>query len=274
MTLKLKHLLNIEKAKETLIPKVPKLIIGRSLESLLYAWRTQTKIVVQDPEYVFRHDLRLLEYDFEFMNAENPKQLYNNLTFALGLTSLLICPNKISNIRKYKKEVNIITSGNRKITLHVDEVIRFDKEANSFNVYDFFDTREMSVNDATILTDPQGSFIYQLNLYDTPRTSHNKTKDLVGASRLTMKELLSPDYSQGIAMLKMLRMLKSAGINGKFAWQRKDRRYYKRPKLEFFRRVTSQLLKPMHSFEEIYNMEQIRERPWKTLETLRKREKT
>jgi len=254
-----------------LIPKIPKLIVGRSLESLLYAWRTQTKIVVQHPEYVFRHDLKLLEYDFEFMNAANPKQLYNNLTFALGLTSLLIYPNKISNIRKYKKEVNIITSGNRKITLHVDEFDRFDKETEMFNVYDFFDTREMSSNDATILTDPDGDFIYQLNLYKTPRVEHNKTKDLVGSSRMNMKQLLSPDYGQGIAMLKMLRMLKSAGINGKFAWQRGDKRYYKRPKLEFYRRVTSQVLKPKYSFDEIYNMEQIREKPWKTLETLRKR---
>lgn len=254
-----------------MIPKIPKLIVGRSLESLLYAWRTQTKIVVQHPEYVFRHDLKLLEYDFEFMNAANPKQLYNNLTFALGLTSLLIYPNKISNIRKYKKEVNIITSGNRKITLHVDEFDRFDKETEMFNVYDFFDTREMSSNDATILTDPDGDFIYQLNLYKTPRVEHNKTKDLVGSSRMNMKQLLSPDYGQGIAMLKMLRMLKSAGINGKFAWQRGDKRYYKRPKLEFYRRVTSQVLKPKYSFDEIYNMEQIREKPWKTLETLRKR---
>jgi len=212
-----------------------------------------------------------LEYDFEFMNAANPKQLYNNLTFALGLTSLLIYPNKISNIRKYKKEVNIITSGNRKITLHVDEFDRFDKETEMFNVYDFFDTREMSSNDATILTDPDGDFIYQLNLYKTPRVEHNKTKDLVGSSRMNMKQLLSPDYGQGIAMLKMLRMLKSAGINGKFAWQRGDKRYYKRPKLEFYRRVTSQVLKPKYSFDEIYNMEQIREKPWKTLETLRKR---
>lgn len=251
--------------------KIPKLIIGRSLESLLYAWRTQTKIVVQDPEYVFRHDLKLLDYDFGFMNADDPKQLYNNLTFALGLTSLMICPNRISNIRKYKKEVNIITIGNKRVTLHVDELIRFDKETKIFNVYDFFDTREMSMNDSTMLIDPEDDFIYQLNLYKTPRVEHNKTKDLVGASRMSMDQLLSPDYGQGIAMIKILRMLKSAGINGKFAWQRKNKRYYKRPKIEFFRRVTSQSLRPKYSLEEIYNMEQAKEKPWKTLETLRKR---
>jgi hypothetical protein len=257
-----------------LIPKIPKLIVGRSLESMLYAWRTQTKIVVQDPEYVFRHDLKLSKYDFGFMNATNPKQLYNNLTFALGLTSLLICPNKISNIRKYKEEVNIVTTGNRKITLHVAEFDRFDKETDMFNVYDFFDTREMSSNNATILTDPESDFIYQLNLYKTPRVEHNRTKDLVGSSRMSFKQVLSPDYGQGIAMLKILRMLKSAGINGKFAWQRGEKRYYKRPKLEFYRRVTSQVLKPKYSFDEIYNMEQTKGAPWKTLETLRKREGT
>jgi hypothetical protein len=265
---------NATKAKEVLTHKVPKLIVGRSLESLLYAWRTQTKIVVQDPEYVFRHDLRFSNYDLSFMNAENPKQLYNNLTFALGLTSLMICPNKISNIRKYNKEVNIITNGNRRVTLHVDEFVRFDEATKIFNVYDFFDTREMSANDTSMLTDPDEDFIYQLNRYKTPRVEHNRTKDLVGASRMTLEQLLSPDYGQGIAMLKILRMLKSAGINGKFAWQRKDKRYYKRPKIEFFKRVTSQVLKPIYSLEEIYNMKQMEEKPWKTLEMLRKRVET
>jgi len=255
-----------------LIHKLPKLIIGQSLESLLYAWRTQTKIVVKDPEYIFRHDRNLLDYDFSFVNAENPKQLYNNLTFSLAFTSLLLCPDNVSNIRESAGEVNIITKGNRRVTLQVEEVLYFDNKTDSYNVYDFYDTREMSRTSVTALTDLEDDFVYQVNLYNSPRADHNRSKDVVAASRMTSEQLLSPDYGQGIAMLKILRMFKSGGINGKFAWERKGTRYYKRPKLEFYRRVTSPILQPKYSFNKVYNMKQQKEKPWKTLETLRRKE--
>ncbi len=255
-----------------MIRKLPKLIIGQSLESLLYAWRTQTKIVVKDPEYVFRHDRNLLDYDFSFMNADNPKQLYNNLTFSLAVTSLLLCPDNVSNIRESDGEVNIITKGNRRVVLQADEVIYFDKQTDRYNVYDFYDTREMSRTNIAVVTDSDEDFVYQINLYNSPRADHNRSKDVVAASRMTLEQLLSADYGQGIAMLKILRMFKSGGINGKFAWERKGTRYYKRPKLEFYRRVTSPILKPKYSFNRVYNMKQQKEKPWKTLEILRKKE--
>ena len=227
---------------------------------------------MKDPEYVFRHDRNLLDYDFSFVNADNPKQLYNNLTFSLAATSLLLCPNNVSNIRESNGEVNIITKGNRRVILQADNVLYFDKQTNLHNVYDFYDTREMSRTNASVLTDPEEDFVYQINLYNSPRASHNRSKDVVAASRMTLEQLLSADYGQGIVMLKILRMFKSEGINGKFAWERKGTRYYKRPKLEFYRRVTSPVLEPKYSFNKVYNMKQQKEKPWKTLETLRKKE--
>ena len=206
------------------------------------------------------------------MNADNPKQLYNNLTFSLAATSLLLCPNNVSNIRESNGEVNIITKGNRRVILQADNVLYFDKQTNLHNVYDFYDTREMSRTNASVLTDPEEDFVYQINLYNSPRASHNRSKDVVAASRMTLEQLLSADYGQGIVMLKILRMFKSEGINGKFAWERKGTRYYKRPKLEFYRRVTSPVLEPKYSFNKVYNMKQQKEKPWKTLETLRKKE--
>jgi len=206
------------------------------------------------------------------MNAENPKQLYNNLTFSLAITSLLLCPDNVSNIRESNGEINIITKGNRRVVIQAAEIVYFDKQTDHYNVYDFYDTREMSRTNASIVTDPEEDFVYQINLYNSPRADHNRSKDVVAASRMTQNELLSADYGQGIAMLKILRMFKSEGINGKFAWERKGTRYYKRPKLQFYRRVTSSILKPKYSFDKVYNMKQQKEKPWKTLEILRKKE--
>ena len=257
-----------------MIQSLPKLIIGQSIESLLYAWRTQTKIIVKDPQYVFRHDPKLVEHDFSFMNAENPKQFYNNLTFALSITSLLVCPNNVSNFRETDGLVEIITKGNRKVKLEADEIIYFDKLIDQYDVYDFFDVREMSWTDVNIIEDKEEDFIHQINFYHSPRTDNNRSRDIVASSRMTQKQLLSPDWGQGIAMLKMLRMLKSAGVNGKYAWTRKDTRYYKRPKLEFYRRVVAQKCETKHTFKEIYEMKQEEGDPWKTLEKMRKREET
>ena len=254
--------------------EISTLIVGRSIESLLYAWRTQTKIVVKDPEYVFRHDKRFEKYDFSFMNANNPKELYNNLVFALSLTSLLLCPGNIATIREQDDCVNIVTRGNRKLSVHPKEIIHFDSESSMFNVYDFFNTREMTPTELSTLEDAETDFIYQINFYKSPRVFSSRTRDVVGASRMTQEQLLSPDLGQGIAMLKMLRMFKAAGVKGKFAWSRKDKRYYKRPKIEFHRRVISRQLIPKHSFEDVYKMNQIEGDPWKMLEKLRKRQET
>ena len=208
------------------------------------------------------------------MNAENPKQFYNNLTFALSVTSLLVCPNNVSNFRDTDGLVEIITKGNRKVKIQAAEVDYFDSLTEDFNVYDFFDVREMSWTDRSIVEDREDRFVYQINLYNSPRTDNNRSRDLVTASLMTQKELLSPDLGQGIVMLKVLRMLKSAGINGKYAWTRKDKRYYKRPKLEFYRRVASQVRQPRLAFKEVYEMKQEEGDAWKMLEKLRKREET
>ena len=251
--------------------ELPTLIIGKSIESLLYAWRTQSKIVIKEPEYVYRHDLKFCQYDLSFMNAKNPKQLYNNLTFALSLGSLLLCPGNISTIREQDGFVNIITKGSRKFEIKTEYINHFDANLDLFNVYDFFDTREMTPHDIETIKDPDSNFIYQVDFYRSPRVFNCRTRDVVGASRMTQEQLLSPDWGQGIAMLKMLRMFKSEGINGKFAWQRNDKRYYKRPKIEFYKRVVSQQTVPKYCFDEIYNMKQEEGDAWKMLERLRKR---
>lgn len=265
---------NNTKAKETLTYKISRLIIGCSIESLLYAWKTQTKIVVKEPEYVFRHDRRFEDVEMSFMNASNPKELYNNLVFALSLSSLMLCPNNIASIREEDASVNIITKGNRRLVVYPDEVIYFDKATDVFNVYDFFDTREMAFTDTKRIEDLSSDFIYQLDFYKTPRSFNSKTRDLVGSSRMTHEMLLSPDYGQGISMIKILRMLKSEGITGKFAWERKGKRYYKRPRIEFYRRVVSQSLETKYTLKDINEMKQQEGAPWKMLEKLRKREGT
>lgn len=248
----------------------PTIIIGGSIESLLYAWRTQTTIIIKKPHYVYRHDHKFNDYDLSFISAENPKQLQKNLLFALSFSGLAPYSGRITNIRRDKNILHVYTEGNKKIRLRSDNIIRFDRIVpQQFDVYDFFDMREAQGHKIKELMD-EDDFIYQLNFFNSPRTDSPLLHDVVGASKMTQKQILDPDYGQGIAMLKMKRMLKSAGLKGPFAWERKGKRYYKQIKMDFYKREVWEVLETKHTFKEIYNMKQLEGEEWKKLEMLRK----
>lgn len=251
----------------------PSIIIGGSLESLLYAWRTQTPIISKELKYVFRHDKTYSSFDLSFINATDAKELQKNLIFALSFTGLMPYSGRIVNIRKTKGTLEVFTDGNKKIRIKPQNIVSFDRLKKRYDVYDFFDMRSSQSHDITELID-EDDFIYQLNFYNSPRTDSGTHHDVVGASRMTQKQLLDPDYGQGIAMLKMKRMLAAAGLKGPFAWERKGKKYYKQIKMEFYKREVSQVVEPLYSFEEIYNMEQKQEMPWKIIEKLRNKEET
>jgi len=254
--------------------KVSKIIIGGSIESMIYAWRTQTKILVKEKEYVFRFDEKFSTTVFPEFNCENGKHLSANLIFALSFTGLMPYSGNIESIRETDGALKVITKGNKKIEIEFEELIRFDNFGESYMVYDFFNTRSMTPTKLSHLIDTESNFVSQLNLYKSPRVDDGKTKDIVVSSRMSRKDLLSPDYGQGIALIKVHRMLKSAGIRGTFAWERKGKRYYKKPKLEFHKRIPSRVVKPAILFSEVYNMKQEEGAEWKILETLRKKAET
>ena len=250
-----------------------KVIVGGSLESLLYAWRTQTPILIKDPHYVFRHDADLVGYDFSFIRARDPKELQKNLLFALSFTGLMICGARVENFRIDEDIINVYTSGNKTVPIKTEDIIKFDVPTGLYSVYDFFDVRQTSRHEVKKVVD-DGDFVYQINFHRTPRTARGDHFDAIGASRMTQKQLLSPDYGQGIAMIKMIRMLKEAGVKGPFAMQKKGRRYYKRIKLDFFKREVCETLEAKYSFKEIYEMRQEEGEAWKTIETILRRKET
>ena len=242
-----------------------KIIVGRSLTCLLYAWRTQTRCIVKDPEYIYRFDKRYSGYDFSFMNATNVKELWSNLSFAMSVSSLLLYPNDIQTIRM-EDNLTIMTKGNRRIIFHPDEVVMFDKEENMFGVYDFFDVKHLKPHSVTRIED-NSDFVSQLDFY----TFNGPTRGLLAASKMTQKEVLDPDLGQGIAKLKAVRMMEDEGLTGPFSRTYKGKRYYKKPKIEFHKRVVTPLFESNCSFGEAYNMKQKEGEAWKMIERLRTR---
>ena len=254
--------------------KLERIIIGGSLESMLYAWRTQTKILVQEKKYVFRFDGKFFPTTFPDFECDNPKRLSSNLSFALSLGGLMPYGGNIENIRVSKDHIRVVTKGNRRVEIEADDVIHFDKNLKDYWVYDFFDSRQLRAHEINEILDDTDQFVKKINFYLSPRATNGVTKDFIGSSNLTHKQLLSPDYGPGIAKLKVMRMLKEAGLKGPLSQVYKGKKYYRNPKIEFHKRVVAQRYEPMYSFNTIYNMNQQEGKPWKTFKTLKNREET
>lgn len=245
------------------------MIVCRSLESLLYAWRTQQKCVIINPAYIDRFNETYEGFNFEFMNANNAYELWANLSFCMSLTGLLVCPGNVENIREFDGEVKIATKGAKIFKLKTDKVVWFDSEVeDQFNVYDFFDVRSSKPHDIKVLRD-EDMFVNKINFFPSVRPNVSQTKDLVAYSRMTHKQLLNSDWGNGIARLKIMRMMHSAGITGPLSIRTETKTYYKKPKIDFYKRISSKVLEPLRSFEEVYNMHQEMGDAWKTIQKLK-----
>jgi len=251
-----------------------KIIVGGSIESMLYAWRTQTKIIVKEKKYVFRFDEKFSSLTFADFDCDNPKHLSSNLSFALSLGGLMPYSGRIESVRVEGGALRVMTRGNKRIDIQAEEIVYFDKDLHDYNVYDFFDTRQMTTHDLEQISDDTDEFIKKINFYRSPRVLSGTTKDFIGRSTMDHQQLLSPDYGPGIAKIKVMRMLKAAGLKGRYSQTYNNKRYYRNPKIDFHKRIISQMYEPLHDFRSIYKMNQQEEKPWKTFETLRSKGET
>jgi hypothetical protein len=252
--------------------RVDSIVITRSIEGLLYAWRNELKCVVHKPLYIDKYSEEYDGLDFSFLNAENANQLWSNLSFAMALSGLLLCPDNIENIRHVEDGIDIVSKGQRIMNIKSDKILNFDEKIqDSFDVYDFFDTRSTKVHDHWQIDD-DSDFVRRINFYVSPRIGVKKcTKDFVSLSRMTQKELLDPDYGNAIVRLKAMRMMSDNGITGPLSVRTETKTYYKKPKVDFYKRIVSERTKKIFSFKEVYDMEQARGDSWKMIQKLKAR---
>ena len=104
---------------------------------------------------------------------------------------------------------------------------------NDYTVVDWFDVKSGTKHQHDILVDPKNSFVQKIYFYLSERIDGNVYyKDLISKSILTKEELHSPDYSDTVARLKTISMMKEAGIKG----TSNGKKQFLPIKLEFYRR--------------------------------------
>lgn len=248
------------------------MIVGQTLETLLYAWRLQKKCILLEPFCFHELDERYRGFDFSEFNANDTEELINNLMFMMSMSSLLMYQGDVSNIRAH--DSMIVTK--RGTLIPVDtEIEYFDGQQTDCSiVYDAFHWRVGKSHDVMEL-ESDGDFCKRIVFYQSKRQCvRSSTKDFTVVSKMTNQQVTDPDYSQGMVRIKTQRMFKENDIKGEFSYRNGDKEYYKKVKFDFADRVVVPILKQKMIFKEVFNMRQVEGEAWKTWKKLTTKEST
>ena len=198
-----------------------KIIIGGSLEALLYSFVSETPIIIKEPLIPFELEKVSDLEDFKFLGYEGARSVYKSelwdrLTFLLSMGGLILVPNIVKNIRSERKAFSITTIDNSRIKIRYNERIDFDKISNSsVNVYDWFHVHSGTVHPHILIEDKKSRFVNKLFFHSPKRVGLNRSrKDVVAFSKIRTTDIETYENSESYARLKVLKMMKDNGIRG------------------------------------------------------------
>ena len=248
------------------------MIIGRTITSLLYAWRLQKKCILVEPFCFHPLSDEFDGIDFSEFNVSNPQELLNNLLFTMGITNLLLHQGNVSSFRE--EDNTIITKHNTRIQIK-EEVEIFDLKPTGMNqVFDEFYWRSGTPHD-NLLFETEDELCSRIHFYQNKRLKvKNVVKDFTVVSNLSENQLLDADYGNGIVRIKTARIFKQRGLKGEFSWQRGETKYYRKIKFDFVGREVLPRIEQKLSFKEVYNMKQKEGKEWIMWKRLMSKEKT
>lgn len=241
-----------------------KVIIGSSIESLLYAYMTDSSIFIKDPCVPF--EFTRAKEDYSFLGFEEPPleiNVWNRLYILLSMGGLMLNPFEMQNWRREENKLIMITPQNKKIAVRSRNFKDFDELTDNYYVYDWFDAKSGGKHDLDSLENSEDEFISKIIFYKSKRPNINRTKDAVAISLLTGDKLNDLGYSEGIARLKTLDIMKSAGMRGtKNGVNKRGVPLYYALKIEHSFRETQPILKPNRTIKQIIKMKRKKEKMW------------
>jgi len=235
-----------------------KLILGGSLESLLYSFVTETPIVICTPIVPF--ELETLDYDkdFKFLGYENTREIYKSemwdrLSFILSMAGLIMMPNIIKNFRQEKKSLIFSTEGNTRSVINYNKLISFDKFNDEIvHVYDWFDIKSGSKISLEKISDLD-DFVRDVYFYRSKRNGQTPDRrDLVSYSRIQKEGIYGYEKSESYCRLKTIEMMKQNGLRGKpNGYDKNGKAIFYSIKLEHTHRDVIRDYKPLYNFKQI-----------------------
>jgi len=221
-----------------------KIIIGSSLDALLYSFLNNVPFVYVNINPPHRFDYFSPDQDLSFFGLENHTQtlvsptstkvigsnkdiLWEKLYFYLTLAGLNPIADKASSIKLAgNKELKVFTHKARMAKINFEELIIFTDDGVSglptptqlpekkYKVYDWFDVRSGMKHEYDYIEE-NTDLVSEIFFYPTDRVDGKQIlKDAISISYLTEGQLTSFDYSDINARFKTLKMMKGAGIRG------------------------------------------------------------
>ena len=240
----------------------PKLITGGSLESLLYAYMTETPIVISQPYVPFELDimgendlLELIGYD---RNTEIKKvEVWDRLTFVLSMAGLVLMPNNVRTIKHVDNLIVFTLKDNTRMKIGYDTLIRFDEHVDEkLKVYDWFSIRSGSKVELDEIQDEEEDLVKKIIFYPSQRRGSmgRGRKDLVAYSEIPYDEIHDYESSESYVRLKTLSMMKEQGLRGKpNGYNSRGKAQYYALKIEHTHREIHKTYKPKYTIEDRLN---------------------
>ena len=191
-----------------------RLVVGGSLECLLYCFVNSLKVVVTDDLYPLQtftvdYDSALRFLGYSNKDVIHKSEMWDRLSFIMSMSGLLVVPNIISSHRLVEDCLVLATEHNKRIKIRSDEIIFFDKiNENEYTMVDWFDVRSGNNHDFKVLEDRDDNFISKVIFYPSKRIGRNSNlKDIMAISNFSGDEINNVNYGEGIARLKVLKMM-------------------------------------------------------------------
>jgi hypothetical protein len=252
------------------------IIIGGSLEALLYSFISETPIIIKEPIIPFELEKVTNLVDFKFLGYEGVRDIYKSelwdrLTFLLSMGGLVLVPNIVKNIRSERKAFTITTIDNSRIKIRYNERIDFDKISNSsLNVYDWFHVHSGTVHPHIFIEDRKSRFVNKLFFHSPRRIGLNRSrKDVVAFSKIRTADIESYESSESYARLKVLKMMKDNGIRGTAnGYNKRGLQLHYAVKIEHSHRDIIKNYTPLHSTLEILEQRKREGKLWNSTKKL------
>lgn len=223
-----------------------KVVIGASLESLSFAFMNNLPVIFTELQKPFQFDFFDPSLDLSIFNFKNIStqmssgeetievgskkvSLYEHLLFVLSLAGQVPFSDK-AKILEFDQEdcsLTVVTNGGLTIKVCADEFLVFDENDLSgieppskeveqrFKVLDWINVRSGTKHNFDFLKTRE-SFVNELFFFPSLRIDGNHDKkDVVSVSYLSADQVGDLDYSDSYVRLKVLSLMKGAGIKGR-----------------------------------------------------------
>ena len=221
-----------------------KIVIGSSLEALLYSYYNNVPFVCVEIEYPNRFSYFDIDTDLSQFGLKNETQiltapttekkiginkswLWERLYLCLSLAGLNPLSDKVASLRIDESALKVFTHKARSAVIKYKQLIVFAANGimglpppisipqKKYKVYDWINVRSGSKHEFDLIEDLDTLFVHNILFYPTERVDGEQIyKDACAISYLSEEKLSDFEYSDINARFKILQMMKEAGIKG------------------------------------------------------------